>query len=314
MLLAALAASGVVLVVLPGLLRRFGRRIDPEEWAVLCAVALVGGGVAIELALIGQAAPTVLRAFGVTALADACERMVGAWVPGGPTAGWGALGVAAAMPALAIAGVRRTRRSWARVHIEPGLGRREEFQGVEVAVLATQRVVAFSVRHRGHDQIVVSDSLFEQLSDREVEAVLRHERAHLGLRHDRYLLTGAAIEHAFARIRPVARSVASLFAALERSADERAAGTSVERRRNLRSALLGVATTRIAVPVAALHGSDTIVHRLDALGEPPLIARARMRLMAYAPLVCAALVGSAALGLWLGRLPAVVAMARCPVT
>ncbi len=314
MLLGILFLSGLALIGLPGMLRGVGMRLEPSEWAGMSRLAMGTGWLAVELALVSQAAPTVFRTLGVTALADACEKMVGIWVPGGPVLAWAGAGAALLMPTLGLVGAFRARRTWANVHIEAGLGRRDQFEGFEVAVLPTDRAVAFSVHHRGEDQIVVSEGLLAELDHAEAKLVLRHEAAHLQYRHHRYLLFGAAIEMAFLGL-PVARSsVAAMRNALERWADDTAAGTDLARRWNLRTALLGVADTAMHEPIAALWGSAPVADRITALEDTPARSSSTRRLVTYAPIAVVAFSGAAALGLWLGQLPAIVSMASCPLS
>lgn len=57
----ALLAAGLALLDLPGLARRLRRRLPPQQWARLCALGLLAGGVVVELGAVLIAAPTVLR-------------------------------------------------------------------------------------------------------------------------------------------------------------------------------------------------------------------------------------------------------------
>ncbi|MBI2706647.1 MAG: M48 family metalloprotease [Actinobacteria bacterium] len=314
MLLASLFAAGLALVLLPGVLVRFARHLEPSEWAGICRFALVIGTASVEVALIGQAAPTVLRFGGVTPLADACEKLVGSWVPGDPVYGWVAAGFALALPVLATIGWLRTRRTWGRVHIEAGLGRRARHGDIEVAVIPTSTPIAYGVHYRGRDQIVMSDGLLVELTGAQTDAVLRHEEAHLALAHHRFLLAGAAVEHAFARIAPVRRSVAAMRAGLERWADEKACGSSHAQRRDLADALLGVALVGISDSVTALWGSSGISDRVEALESERQTVGVLCRATAYAPFVAVAVPGTAALGSWLGELSNVLVVAACPLS
>ena len=74
--------AGLCLLALPGATRRFGRRLDPAEWSRLCLIALVAGAAAVEAAAILYGLPVMLRALGVTGLADACERTFAATLEG----------------------------------------------------------------------------------------------------------------------------------------------------------------------------------------------------------------------------------------
>jgi hypothetical protein len=318
-LLGVLFVSGFVLVSLPALLRPAGRRLEPEKWAIVCRLTMALGWAAVEAALVGQAAPTILRALDVSALAAVCERVIGTWVPGGTVVDWAAFGVALGMPILAVIGIVRTRATWGTIHVEPQLGRHSSVTGLDaltrldLAVIPARVPVAFSVSHRGRGQIVVSDGLLAHLDETGARLVLRHEAAHLRYHHHRFLLFGAAIEHAFVWLPPIRASVAAMRVALERWADEAAAGADAARRGELRGALVGVAHHMVSEPVAALWGASSVVERLEALDRGPVRSRTTQRLVTYAPVAIVGLTAAAALGFWLGELPTMVSIATCPI-
>jgi hypothetical protein len=308
-----LVASGVGLLALPALTRRLGRRLAPREWAILCTVAIGGGALAIEGAAVFVAAPTVLRAVGVPALASACERMLGPLTPGGPVAGWAATGVAATIAAFAALGVVRAERGRRAVRVGPGVGEHRPLGSVDLVVLPSRRPIAVTVPgDRG--QIVISDGLVAALSPEQLDAVIRHERAHLTHRHHRYLTLAAAVEQAFVILPPVRRSTATLRLALERWADEEAASGGPEARRALHAALLAVVEATLASPaLAALAAPDGIIERLDALSaaapQPPLTSHAFL----YTPGTLLGGTMLVAVGSWAGAARALLAMAgRCP--
>ena len=131
-----LIVSGFALLGLPALLRLVGRRLTPAEWSRLCATALAGGALTVETGAVLFAAPTVLRAVGVSALANACERMLGHFAPGGPWAGWACAVGAITIGARAGHGMIKSRRVQRLVWAEPGLGRHERFAGHELVTPA----------------------------------------------------------------------------------------------------------------------------------------------------------------------------------
>ncbi len=202
--------SGAMLIALPGLARPVGRRLAPREWSLLCAVALAGGALLIEIGLVLLAAPTVLVAVGAPTLASACERLLGPLLPGGPLLGMVAVPLAVTMPALAALGIRRERRRLGRRALEHWVGDHLEWEGLDVVVLPTDNVVAFSVS-QGHPQILVSAGMVAALAPDELESVLRHERAHLRQGHHRFLSLAAAVDRGLPFARP---STAALRVAL----------------------------------------------------------------------------------------------------
>jgi len=312
-LLALTLVCGLALVTAPGLLRAQSARLAPAEWARICRLALLTGWIGVEVALIGQAAPTVLRFFGASPLANACEKMVGGWVAGGPTVGWAAATIAVAMPVLAGVGAVRTRRTWGTVHLESTLGTHEEFEGFDLLVLSTETFIAYSVTHEGQNQIVVSDGLLCTLDDPSRHLVLAHEAAHLRHGHHRFLMLATCIEHGFGGAWPVRASTGAMRSALERWADDEAAGVATPERRRLRTALIAVATLTGPDVVASLWGPTTIFERLVALDDAPACPSLIRRGVFYAPFVTVSLLGVAALGMWLGEMPRIIAMASCPI-
>lgn len=307
-----LLASGLALLALPGLTRRLARRLPPEAWARGSALTLAAGAVVLELAALLHAAPTLLRALGVPALASACERVLGPLAPGGPWTGWTAAAVALTVPALGGIGLARARSVRRATRIESWLGRHEPFAGHELVVLPTDEVLAVSVPGQP-GQIVVSEGLAEALSPAELRAVLRHEAAHLDHRHQRYLLLATALEHAFPLFPPVRRSTAILRTALERWADEEAAGETPAEREALRDALLGLTGALVAPELAAFSAAQTVFERLRAMeGALPRPSLAR-HVAVHAPAAAIGLAVLVATGAWAGEMRLLLAMAgRCP--
>lgn len=308
-----LLLGSVTLLGFPGAARRLGRRLDPAEWARLCLFALVGGAVAAEAAFLLIAAPTALRAAGVTGLAAACERMVRPLTPGGPAIGWAATVAALAVPVMAGIGVLRARRTQHRCRVEPWIGQHEPGDGHDLVVLPTPVPLAHAV-DGPHPQIVVSEGLVDVLSPAAFEAVLRHEAVHLTCGHQRYLLFASALDQALFLVPFARRSTKALRAALERWADEWAADAGSGSRAAVRVALMEVTRVQIEPPVAAFSAAETLIERLDALGtEPPrpsILSRAAL----YVPCLAAGTAVVLALGFWAGQARTVLAMAaRCPV-
>jgi hypothetical protein len=112
----------------------------------------------------------------------------------------------------------------------------------------------------------------------------------------------------------VRRSVVALRTALERWADEDAAGAHETGRSAVRSALIGVALAVVDPAVAAFTGVDDVVERLDALDAPmpphPSLAR---RFAVYAPVIVVSVGVLVAIGGWAGHVRAMLAVAGpCP--
>lgn len=306
------ALTGLVLVALPGLLRRWGRSLAPSEWARLSATGVLAGAVLLEIGAALVAAPTVLRALGAPAVATACERTLGPLLPGGAIIGWVAAAVAVTLPALAWVGVSRARATQQTVRIEPALGEHLARGRHELVVLPTDHLVAVSV-DGDPPQIVVSSGLIDALPSEQLDAVLRHEAAHLDHGHQRYLVLATAIEHALAFFPLARRSTATLRVSLERWADEVASGAVGCSRGTVRSALLGVTAALVGPSaVAAFSPVESVGERVDALSEPAGRASRTRRTALYLPGAAVALIAAFSVGFWISDVQTVLAMTgRC---
>ncbi|MDQ3353046.1 MAG: M56 family metallopeptidase [Actinomycetota bacterium] len=305
--------SGGAFLVLPGLVLRPGRRMAPARWAWLCVVSLVVGATMVQLTTLLLAAPTVLHALGIPALASACQRLLGSLVPGGALVGWAAAAASVTMPVLAGRGLAAARRTRRDVEVEAHHGDHRTWNDHDVVLLPTDEVLAVSVGGR-HRQIIVSRGLVAALSDAEVEAVLRHEAAHQEQRHQRFLLLATALERGLPFLPLLRRSTATLRLALERWADEEAAGVDPEARRVLHSALLGVTWAVVNPSLAAFSAAETLIERLRALELAPLQSSPIPRAVLLAPGLALGLLSLSALSIWIGDARVLLAMAgRCPI-
>ncbi len=305
-----LLVAAIALLALPGAAWRFGRRLQPAEWSWFCVASLLAGALMLELSLVLYAIPTTLRTLGVHHLADMCERAVGAVLPGGAVLGWPAVALAAAFPIRLVFVGCRSRRLQADAHIEPCLGHHRPVDGYDLVVLPTEHVVAFSVCATT-SQVVISQGLMEALRPEEVEAVVRHEAAHLQHGHQRLLLLVGSLEASLPLGRILRRSTAALRTGLERWADEFAAGHAGSSRAVLRRALVGVCEA-LMVPraVAAFSAADTIAERLDALSIGPPHPSGRSRMAAYAPALVISAVVISAVAVWQHDILHVLALIR----
>lgn len=305
-----LLLAAVALLALPGAARRFGRRLQPSEWSWFCAGVLLAGALMLELSLVLYATPTALRALGVHHLADMCERAMGALLPGGAILGWPAAGLALAFPIRLLLAGHRTRQLQAGAHIEPCLGHHRPVDGYDLVVLPTDHVMAFSVAGTA-SQVVISEGLVQALHPEEVEAVVRHEAAHLHHGHQRLLLLAGSLDDTLPLGRIVRRSTAALRTGLERWADELAAGHAGSSRAVLRRALVGVCEALIAPrAVAAFSAADTIAERLDALSTEPPRPSSPSRAAAYTPALVISVLVITAFGVWHHDILHVLALIR----
>ncbi len=307
MIAVVLALSGLGLLALPAWARPAGRRLPPSEWSRLAATALVGGALAVETGLALLAAPTVLRAARVPTLAAACERMLGHLSPGGPTVGWMTGAAAIAIAVMAASGILRAHGIYRAVRVERWVGEHETRSNYELVVIPSPHLLAVSVAGR-QPQVIVSTGLIETLLPEELEAVVRHECAHLDRRHQRYLLLARAVDAGFRFLPFVRRSTAAVRIGLERWADEVAAGETAEGRQTVREALLMTTAAVVGSELAAFSAAESVIERLEALDgtqtEHSLVRRSAV----YLPAIALALVATMAMVAWLLDARMVVAM------
>ncbi len=264
MMFAIIAVAAVVLASLPVLLRRAGRRLPPAEWTILCVVALAGAVVLVELALLLVAAPVALSIMGLHSLAAVCDEMLGSLAAIGHWLGPVAAAAALVLPAAVVHQWRRISGRSAELWIEPGLGRHEYSDELELVVLPTDAAIAYCVA-RPRPQVVVSEGLVRQLPPDQLDAVLAHERAHLARRHPALLRLVATAATVLAWWPPARSSDRVARAAIERWADDVAVNGDHRRRGALLSALLGLALVEAPSGVPAFSPAEATAGRVEAL-------------------------------------------------
>jgi Zn-dependent protease with chaperone function len=274
-----LLLSGLGLLGLPACARPLGRRLPPAEWARVCAGLLAAGAGVVEASLAIQAAPTMLRMAGLEEIADLCEHVA----PGG--AGLGtvaaiAAGVIALLAWRSALGVRRRHRT---ARVEQEIGWHGQLGDHRLVVLPSEELVAFSTAGRP-GQVVMSRGLIAALSVDELAAVLRHEVAHVRHRHQRYLLLARIVEGSLGLLPTVRCGVTALRCAVERWADEAAAGSDSSERASVHAALLRVAELAAIPDITAFTTPETVAERLEALRSAPTHGLAvGRRLLVYLP-------------------------------
>jgi Zn-dependent protease with chaperone function len=270
-LVTAATFVGFALLALPGLMHPVGRRLRPGPWGALSVAALCAGAALVVISALLVASPLVFTVLGFTTLARACEQMLGQLSPNSPYAAILASALAISICLLGARAVRHARRVRELTYLEAGVGARHGHHGpYELIVLPDNRPFALSVAGPdGSGQVLVSEGLVQSLSPSEFDVVCAHEAAHLRLFHRRYLVLSLAVEAAFWFWPPVKKSAWTLEVALERRADEVAAGTSSNARITLRSALMAVAGITPLPGLAAFAAVDTLMERFGSLGAPP---------------------------------------------
>jgi hypothetical protein len=289
-----LIAIGLALLATPAVLGGLGRRMSPPEWCRAVVACLRMGRLAVHAGLWFAFGPVALRALGAHELAHACHRMFAAGLYSPDLAGWLAGGALGASALRAHATRRGTSRSLQLLRSEPWLGEHRLDDGVDLVTLPCAEPLAYAIPGCP-DQITVTEGLAAVLDGEELDAVLRHEHAHLRLRHHDALALGCDIEARFGWFGPVRGSVAGLRLAVERWADEDASSVSDAARPAVRRALLKTVAVALG-PVPAFTDVDTVAARLDALAVAPPRPGLRIRLAAAGPMLALSVLAVGAIG------------------
>jgi len=259
-----LLAAALALIYFPAIARTLGRRLSPREWARMTTLALVTGAIGLQVFLLALAAPSILRAGGARDLARVCDRFLGHIPHATPPTGWAAAALVLVSGAGAAFGFRRVRRDLAALEVEPHLGLHLQMEGYDLVILPIEAPIAYS-REATPAQVVISTGMLQALSDQQLQLVLAHEVAHLTEGHERTLRLLAVIRASLGWMPGVRASIEATRLALERVADETAAGSSFEKRRHLAAALQRIGPRLASVAAAAFGGPDGLGERIAAM-------------------------------------------------
>jgi Zn-dependent protease with chaperone function/uncharacterized membrane protein len=159
----------------------------------------------------------------------------------------------------------------------------------DVVMVEAAKPAAYCVAGRP-PAIVVTSAARAALDDRQMAAVLAHERAHLAGHHAVIVSTLRALAAAFPRLSLITEGSRQVARLLEMCADDTAA-----RRHSNRALLSGLVALTAAAPAEALSAADlAVLARAERLAAPPQVsakvkARAALAsviaIMAAAPLI-----------------------------
>ncbi|MFC8427751.1 M56 family metallopeptidase [Streptomyces sp. NPDC057253] len=269
----------------PALARRVPARCSPVAalWALtVSAVLLAGGSVAAlgTLALTGLLRIPAFAALGelVHPLHTPSEQVVlplAALAAGLLTLAVLALGLSLVRQA---AGLRTARAAAGR---QPAAG--------DLCVIDSPRPDAYALPGRPH-RIVVTTAMLRSLDAGEREALFAHERAHNAGGHHYFLAVAELTAHCHPALRPVREAIRL---AVERAADEAAAGSVGDRRLTARAiARAALATSGRQVPRPTVTPAATtgpVPQRVAALMAPARPTRRAVPWIAALLAACAAL-------------------------
>jgi Zn-dependent protease with chaperone function len=177
---------------------------------------------------------------------------------------------AAAASALSTLGWRSGRSLWrtrtlSRGHAERArvIGRR--IDGVDAIVVDAPERAAYCVAGRP-DTIVVTRAALDALTDRHLQAVLAHERAHLAGRHHHVLAFARALAVAIPRITLFSTGAREIARLLEMAADDTAARSHGSQ--TLLDALLALSVGVLAPQGAIAAAGTDVLARAERLAEP----------------------------------------------
>lgn len=290
-----LLVVGLSLILFPGVAARIGRDLQPSEWGRISRTSLWMGLRALQLGLLLAAVPTLFRSLQVGSVADACHRVIGPALPGGSITGWASAAGFVALTVRCRSARTNVQRRQREARVESWLGEHRQMDHGTLVVLPTTEVLAYAAPGLP-PQVVVSEGLVAALTPEELDAVVRHEIAHLQHHHDRYLALAAVVDVALGWLPGVRASTGAVHLSMERWADEEAA-TRPGARGVLRQALLKTTQTLLG-PVPAFATSWSIVDRLTALDMPPSHPGLPRRAALIAPIMVLAGTLAACLVLW----------------
>jgi beta-lactamase regulating signal transducer with metallopeptidase domain len=300
--------SLAVLVAGPPVLRRLTRYGHAPRLAVAAWLTAIGTVVLTWLAAAGIVIVQVSNhwKYPRILLATCLARLHGVLTDSAGIAPQVTLGVIVAAVALTatLAGARLARtvsrmRASAHEHAQAVRLVGHRTGDADVVVVEAAEPAAYCVSGRP-PAIVVTSGALAALDDRELAAVLAHERAHLAGHHSLVTTTLRGLAAAFPGLTLIREGATQVSRLLEMCADDASA-----RRHGSRALLSGLIALCGAAPAEALAAADVAVlaraERLTVPPTDPAIARARAALigvvavMVAGPVMTAALAASGAL-------------------
>jgi Zn-dependent protease with chaperone function len=304
--------AALALLLVPVALGGIGHGLAHPERTRLMVGSLAAGITLVEFGLILTAAPTVLRAFHMTDLAAVCERLAGHVLGGNAAVGWAAGALALMLPGLALIGAWRSHTVRHRMRAESWVGTHSRLGPHELVVLPTPAMLALSVPGKP-GQILLSEGLMNALKPKEVEAILRHEAAHLDLRHGSMLTIVSMVQWSVGWLPIMRRSLSSLRLSLEQWADA-VAVKDLGSSQPLLAALRSYVSLAASPYTAGFSAVETIGRRVHALAKQPLESSAGIRCLSYSVVGGLGAAATGALIVWISHAHQLaIASPYCPI-
>lgn len=251
----------MALLYLPLVMRPLGRRMEARRWYRAVVVSLFTGAVGLYVAVVSTALPEVFSLLGAQRLARICDELLGHLPHGGSLVGWAAFTASVAMSAAALWALRAITGALDGLRIESGIGRHLAMGDFELVVLPTWEQLAYS-RQGSPGQIVISEGTIDALGDPELDVLIRHEKAHLERRHEPVLRGLIVLRRVYGWLPGIRASVGVARLAVERDADELAAGTVMSKRAALAEALVSLSLRSLPDVLPAFGGCDALDERI----------------------------------------------------
>ncbi|MFV9454941.1 M56 family metallopeptidase [Rhodococcus sp. NM-2] len=281
--------SGLVAVLGPPALRRLTHdglapRLGVIAWtAAIASVALSWAMAALLVVL------DLLRSRAVPggSMIGACLARLQEMVGGADTAfEMGGVAVAAAVVSatawiscrLAVGLVRLRRRTHGHAHRARLIGRR--VRGIDAVVIDNPERAAYCAAGRPH-AVVITTAALAALDDRQVQAVLAHERAHLAGHHAQILAVLRVLAASMPGLILFTAGAVEVARLLEMCADDSAA--RVHGSRTLLSGLIALSAPAPLPDGALGAGNIALLDRAGRLASPPpRSAKVRVRVLSAA--------------------------------
>lgn len=260
----AVVVTSLLLLYLPIAMRPLGRRMDVRRWYRAVVLSLFTGAVGLYVSVVSLALPEVFGLLGAERLARICDELLGHLPHGGSLIGWTAFTVAVAMSIVTFWTLRSISRSLDGLRVEPGFGRHVPTGDFELVVLPTDEHLAYCRQGRP-GQIVISEGTVDALTDQELDVLIQHEKAHLERGHEAVLRGLIVLRRTYGWMPGVRASVDVARLAVERDADELAAGSAASRRAALAQALLSLSVRSLPEGLLAFVGCDAIDERIASM-------------------------------------------------